>query len=103
MSMREEWARRLHNFDLTASYSDDRRVWERYLADHKQLVADVAAANLNDNDKTVIMAIVGKRSDELYTEAKARWGDVLANEPLWSAKSNARYVFCAGMLGLGSE
>lgn len=103
MSGREEWARRLHNFDINAAFSDDRRVWERYLADNKQLTADIAAANLNDNDKFVIMAIVGKRNDELYTEAKARWGDVLADEPLWAAKSNARYVFCAGMLGVGRE
>jgi hypothetical protein len=98
--MHEEWARRLHNFDIHAVYSDDHRVWQRYQSDYKQLVADADAANLTETDKARIMSIVGANSDKLYLEAKARWGNVVADQPLWADQSNDRYVFCKGILKL---
>jgi hypothetical protein len=101
--MYEDLARRLLNFDVNADFSDDITVWQRYKDLRAGLCADIAQMPLSNGDKMRIMELVGKKSDALYLEMKARWGDVLADQPLWAEKSSARYVFCAGVLGLEEE
>lgn len=74
---------RIWSFDHHYMYSDDHSVWRRGEEAKANLRKYIAEMTLKEEEILLIMEEIGRRSDERYLDARAKYTSV-AISPLWN-------------------
>ena len=90
---------RMFNFDYFTAYSDDHSVWQNGLRNENKLKSNIKTMNLTQEEKELVLRVLGYRFDASYLESKEFYNCV-ANRPLWNEGDSEIKLHIKNMLGI---